>query len=1233
MKLFYKQFFLLIAAFLTIQASAQISVTATTGTTGPTTYTTLKAAFDAINAGTHTGSITVSVTANTTETASAVLNSSGTGSASYTAVLIRPTAAATISGTLAAPLIDLNGAKNVTIDGRIGSTGTTRSLTISNLSASGTAATSTIRMISSAQDNSVIYNNIQGSTVLGTTGLVATILIDSSLTGTGNRNITISNNDIGAAGANTPSVAIYSAGESTTAPNMNITVNDNLIHDFFNPAGLSAGIVADIFSEAWTINGNSIYQTAARTSTAAIFHAGIYMNAGDGHTINNNFIGGGAANAGGTATTIAGGFSNRFFGMLFSVGTTTASTVNGNTITNINISSTPAASANVFTGIQVDDGNVNIGVTTGNTIGSLTGTGAITLNISGASTSFNDGIISFSDGIVNVRNNNIGSISTTGTATGTVVLRGIEAYAYTSATVDGNVIGGTTASSIQANTANNQMGGIFLYQYLNNTTSVVNNNTIRNFTNNATGANAAVITGINSQVQVNAISVVNTVTNNQINNLSSPGTSATVGSVLGISLGIGTSIVPTGQDGNINNNTIHTLSSASTATSFAVRGIQNALTYPNFLNINGNTIHTITAAAPNTAATSAVVAQGISSSTSGAGTLSMEGNTIYNIEATATGAATAVVGLAAFYGSTTNSALISKNRIYDLRNPNALATGFVTGIVLRGTGATAGTFNVINNMVSLAPANVMVFGIANNAVALAVNSYYNSVYIGGTATGANNSAAYIRLSIATPTIIKNNIFYNVRTGGTGVNVAVANTNTTPATGWSSDFNNLYSTTAANIALWGTTPQDLATYKTTAADVNSKSVTVTFVNAATADLHLSGASTTDANLNGTPITGITVDFDNDTRSTTTPKMGADEPVLVCVAPAITTQPAAVTACAGTAANFSVTATGTSLTYQWRKGTSNIAGATSATFTIASVAVGDAGNYNVVITNGCGTVTSADAALTVTAAPVITTQPAAVTVCSGSAANFSVVATGTALTYQWRKDGTDIGGATSATYSIAAATAANAGTYTVRVTSGTCSVTSSGAVLTVTPPTVITTQPQAVTTCLQQNATFTVVATGGAGLTYQWKKDGNDIAGATSATYVVNNVTSASAGNYSVVVTGPGTGLCGSVTSNNALLTVSGPCTSIPNIDQDITGVVLLPNVVNTTATLRVNAGRSTQIQWNVVDMNGKIVMRFNSAVTAGQNDIKLIVSQLGAGIYQIMGTSSKGRTEVVRMIKL
>src|SRR6185295_45732 len=74
-------------------ASAQVSVTATAGTLGPTPYTTVKLAFDAINAGTHQGAITIDITASTTEGATpATLNSSGAGAAVYTSVLVRPTA-------------------------------------------------------------------------------------------------------------------------------------------------------------------------------------------------------------------------------------------------------------------------------------------------------------------------------------------------------------------------------------------------------------------------------------------------------------------------------------------------------------------------------------------------------------------------------------------------------------------------------------------------------------------------------------------------------------------------------------------------------------------------------------------------------------------------------------------------------------------------------------------------------------------------------------------------------------------------------------------------------------------------------------------------------------------------------------------------------------------------------------------------------------------------------------
>ncbi|MFZ1323397.1 MAG: T9SS type A sorting domain-containing protein [Ignavibacteria bacterium] len=98
-------------------------------------YPTLKDAFDAINAGTHTGALTVDVVGNTTETATAVLNASGTGLASYVSILITPSGAprvieGTLSGATTGSIIRFAGADNVTIDGRIGGTG--RNLTVRN---------------------------------------------------------------------------------------------------------------------------------------------------------------------------------------------------------------------------------------------------------------------------------------------------------------------------------------------------------------------------------------------------------------------------------------------------------------------------------------------------------------------------------------------------------------------------------------------------------------------------------------------------------------------------------------------------------------------------------------------------------------------------------------------------------------------------------------------------------------------------------------------------------------------------------------------------------------------------------------------------------------------------------------------------------------------------------------------------------------------------------------------
>ena len=173
------------------------------------------------------------------------------------------------------------------------------------------------------------------------------------------------------------------------------------------------------------------------------------------------------------------------------------------------------------------------------------------------------------------------------------------------------------------------------------------------------------------------------------------------------------------------------------------------------------------------------------------------------------------------------------------------------------------------------------------------------------------------------------------------------------------------------------------------------------------------------------------------------------------PTITQHPASQTAKAGTAATFSIAATGTApLAYQWRKDGAAIGGATSPSYTTPTLTTADHGTqFSVVVSNSAGTVTSNSATLTISAgnpsAVTITTQPAALSVMAGSAATFKVVASGSSLSYQWRRSGTVITGATAASYTIPAVVAGDdAAMFSVVVSSASGSVASSAAKLTVT-----------------------------------------------------------------------------------------------------------------------------------------------------------------------------------------
>lgn len=259
----------------------------------------------------------------------------------------------------------------------------------------------------------------------------------------------------------------------------------------------------------------------------------------------------------------------------------------------------------------------------------------------------------------------------------------------------------------------------------------------------------------------------------------------------------------------------------------------------------------------------------------------------------------------------------------------------------------------------------------------------------------------------------------------------------------------------------------------------------------------------------------------------------------VAPTIATQPQNAVANQGQSATFTVAANGTApLTYQWRRGGASVAGGTGAALTISSAQPGDAGSYDVVVSNSAGSATSSAATLTVNLPPTITTQPQGQAVLAPAAATFSVTATGTApLAYQWKRNGADIAGATASAYSTAATGAADDGTvYTVSVTNMAGTTASASATLTVHVAAALTAQPQAQVVVAPAAATFSAAAAGTPPLSFQWRKNGSAIAGATGASYTTPATAGADHGAlYSVQVSNA----YGSATSGNAALTVNLP----------------------------------------------------------------------------------------------
>jgi hypothetical protein len=745
-----------------------VTIKATAGNMGPTDYLTLKAAFDAINAGTHQGQITVWILGNTVETVSAVLNASGIGSASYTALLMLPSGTRTISGTLAAPLIDLNGADCVTIDG-VNSGG--NSLTISNTSTSNTTGTSTIRFINGAQNDTVTNCTLRGSALNTVAFPCGTVLFSTTTTGVGNSFNTISHNDIGPAGSNLPVKGIEAIGTTTNIDTINRAnvIDENNIFDFFitGTNAITAGMDIVAGNTDWTISNNRLYQTAPRTFTGA---AGAYQGIriggtiganGDFHTITGNVIG--FANANGTGTTTITGSENTFRGILvFAASNGTPTVIQGNTISGIDQTTGFAGNFSGAAGFIAIDGFAPAGAgasglfnVSNNTIGSLDGSSTIAIHPAAGVLSWGTIGIRGSNTATLISGNQIGAITIGAIASANLGFEGIHFESGVPVTISNNVIGGP-----------GQAGAIV---------------------DNATGSFGA--------YEVDGIKATNS-------------------------------------DGSLTGNIVQNISSSQNGST--TYGILLAANFTVPSTISQNVIHSLT------------------------------GLNVYGIQAQ--------------LGPQANR--IERNFIHSLNSTGTNRQIF--GMYLPGNA----NIIVSNNMIQLG------FDAAGNSITRAEDMegiqeqnsgtreyYYNSIYLGGVVTNANNDTYAFSFSSGTR-IFQDNIFWNARSdaSGTAKNYAIRTGTTATLT---SDYNDLYVTGTGGVLGYynGADRLTLADWQAaTGQDAHSISMNPQFINpsgnASTVDLHIPISSPCVGA--GITIPGITVDFDGELRPNP-PAIGADQPI--------------------------------------------------------------------------------------------------------------------------------------------------------------------------------------------------------------------------------------------------------------------------------------------------------------------------------------------------------------------
>lgn len=1059
---------------------------------------------------------------------------------------IRPAAGANglkIIGNNAGPTLALTGASYVVIDGTPGGSTeassiavtpmgnyNSKNLNIVNTNDKGVAVmidtnsvSNTIKFCDLQGQNNTpanMPNTIAGVVYIGNSGSKASI---------GNDKVVIDHCNIHATSKTTlPSMGIYVNGFANTLRRIDVRFNDsgtisnNNIYDFFHASANSTGVELTQGVNAWTIMGNSLFQTQTQYYNSGAKHKvisiatgevtpGVQNNSvGNSFTISGNYIGGSAPECRGTPYTVDGSYViNTMEGIRVDVAdastnpissggfVTVPSSVQGNVIQNIFFTSgatgTAKAITDVFHGIVCQNsGRVDIGDIVGNTIGSVTQNESIVIrsaNYSGANGITLNNLVTTRVSTPPapaflVRNNKIGGMKIGGPGTISGIYVGMPAgLALSSGTatqivlIDSNIIGSLSLPNsivaADAGTLPSIAGGIIIAPDVTLGKLDITHNKIANITNNSVAPSDAYLFGM-------------------VIGFNKPSASISLNSVVG--------------------NSIRKLHSASQTISKSdtLPGMQYAVT-------------------------------GIYANTSKAVAANISNNIIDSLVASAN-VGVKVAGLF-FSGAATVKHTLSKNFVHSLDATAGNASSAITGIHYQ-----AGTSDISNNMIRMGikpngssiTAPVSINGILSAATA-ANNFYFNSVYIGGTgvgATGAQNTYAFTRTVASDIYDIRNNIFVNNRSnttsGGKHYAISFSSTNT----GASPNYNVYFTKGTGGVFGYDGT-KDVATYGAgwINSDVNSRTLDPQFIrpegNLTTVDLHINTTIGTPVESAGILIPEITEDFDGNVRSEFSPTdIGADAGNFVM--PSVTIGGSTVVCIGGT---LTLTASSglPSPTYTWSG--PNSFSATGTTMTIPNMTAARAGIYTLTASSGSASYT-ATTTVTVGALPVISSIKSNSPVCTGKELNLTVTATGTGtLGYQWSGPN----GFSSLQQNPVRnnVTPGDAGSYKVTVTAGVCSVSDSTTVVINQSPAI-----QSVSSngplCEGDQLNLFVTATGPQALTYQW--NGANNFNAIQQNPLRNNMTFSDSGKYTVSVT---SGLC-SVSDTIMVVVKSRPeITSIDN----------------------------------------------------------------------------------------